>query len=612
MNLFKFFKWIVLSIAILIASIQSSFSYQWVKNYSHVSVNEPLELLLTDFARSQNLVLTSSPLIQGKVNGNFKDLNPNLFLKGIYAAYGVKYYIIDNRIYFYHESESVSTLFKPSSVEPYSLINMLQASKLISNDLPLTVDENGLIVIQGPQEYVDNVLLVGKEFDYGQENQIVMEVFKLQHAKAEDLQISSYDKTVIIPGVASILQKMVLGVGAPTGNSMSVTTHKASVDSLRGKGLSSVGQDTQNNLDTKSQKSVASNGSNAEEGTVSFNPNIIADSRLNAVVIQDLKYRMPYYKRVISELDVPTRLVELHAAIVDIDVDATKDLGIDWRAGRSSGNWAGEIGQGSMNWDGSFPVEGGSGGIFSTIFKTNHSSFMMQVNALEEDNKANTLGKPSVLTLDNVEATLEDTTTRYIPVRGYESSDLFKVESGTVLRVTPHIIDREDGQDPLIQMVISLQANQENTADSLSVSEDGEVIVPPIKQTRINTQAVVQQGQSLLLGGYYVQYEGDKDSGIPILKDIPFAGALFGSSGDSTYTRERLLLITPKILNLDAMNDLPDSLNNENFKRDATAATYQSRPAKAPESSGCSSNRVANSESAVNTNNLSTATLKVN
>ena len=237
---------------------------------------------------------------------------------------------------------------------------------------------------------------------------------------------------------------------------------------------------------------------------------------------------------------------------------------------------------------------------------------MMQVNALEEDNKANTLGKPSVLTLDNVEATLEDTTTRYIPVRGYESSDLFKVESGTVLRVTPHIIDREDGQDPLIQMVISLQANQENTADGLSVSEDGEVVVPPIKQTRINTQAVVQQGQSLLLGGYYVQYEGDKDSGIPILKDIPFAGALFGSSGDSTYTRERLLLITPKILNLDAMNDLPDSLNNENFKRDATAATYESRPAKAQESSGCSANRVANAENAVNNNNLSTATLKVN
>lgn len=574
-----------------------AFSWSFQNDYTHYSVNEPVESLLIDFSRSQNLVPLVSSAITGKINGNFISVNPKTFLDGLYAAYGIKYYVIGDRIYYYNENEVIRSIFKPSSLEPSELLNMLQNSKLLSADLPINIDPNGLLVIQGPQDYVNNLITISKEFDYGQENQVVMEVFKLKHAKAEDLQISSFDKTVNIPGVASILQRMVLGVGAPIGNSINVTTHKASLESLRGKGLSTVGVDTQNNL--APQNEVVESNSEKSDG-VSFNPNIIADSRLNAVVIQDLKYRMPYYKRVIEELDVPVRLVELHAAIVDVDVDASENLGVDWGAKRKSGNWSGSISSGNINWSGGLPDKGSDGGTFTTIFKTNHSSFMMQINALEEDNKAKTLGKPSVLTLDNVEATLEDTTTRYVPVKGYESSDLFKVESGTILRVTPHIIDDPNSNDELIQMVISLQSNQENTADSLEVSESGDVIVPPIKQTKINTQAVVRHGQSLLLGGYYVQYAGDDNSGIPLLKDIPIAGALFGSDGESSYTRERMLLITPRILDLDEMN-VPSDINNSEFQRDATSSTYEKRPPKVEESSGCSSNRVANSNS-TNTN----------
>ena len=71
---------------------------------------------------------------------------------------------------------------------------------------------------------------------------------------------------------------------------------------------------------------------------------------------------------------------------------------------------------------------------------------------LESEQQARTLGMPSVLTFDNVEATLEDTTTSYIKVEGKDAADLFKVEAGTVLQVTPHIVEDPKGGVPLISI----------------------------------------------------------------------------------------------------------------------------------------------------------------
>ena len=295
---------------------------------------------------------------------------------------------------------------------------------------------------------------------------------------------------------------------------------------------------------------------------------------------------MPFYKKVISELDVPVKLVELHAAIIDIDVDATDSLGIDWNASKKSGKWSYGVASGTNTLSGVMPSNGNGGGIFSTVFNSSSSSFMMQINMLEEDNRAKTLGRPSILTFDNVEATLEDTTTSYIKVEGYQDSDLFQIVSGTVLRVTPHIIDDGNG-DKFIQMVISIQTNQD-TDGNLRVTEGN---VPTVKQTRINTQAIVKQGQSLLLGGYYVENKSNVNTGIPGLKNAPLVGSLFGSDTDTSYRRERLLMITPRILELDD-NNVPKELELDEFEKTAMQANYAPRiKKKADNTSGCSSNR---------------------
>lgn len=581
----------VLLCALLLAG--SAAAADFSQPYSHYSEREQLSSVLTDFARSYGLTAQISGNLSGLVSGRFENVEPKLFLQAMHTAYGVKSYIIGSQIYFYHEDEEKRVVFRPSSVAPSELLALISSSNLTAPELRPKLERGNVLVFTGPQIYVDNLLRLSQDFDNAQERQVVMKVFKLKHAKAQDLQISSMDRVINIPGIASILKAMVSG-GSTGGGALNVTMQSAAQQSLRGQGL--IAGPSQPYAPQPEETAAANGREQSQNPAGDFSPNIIADSRLNAVVIQDYRYRMPYYADVIDELDVPLRLVELHAAIVDVDINAARDLGVDWQAGRNSGNWNIAGGVGMPSWNGSFPVPTSSnGGIFSTVFETSHSRFMAQVEMLEEDNKARTLGRPSILTLDNIEATLENTTTRYIPVRGYESSDLFKVESGTVLRVTPHIIEDPEGGEPYIQLVISLQSNQESDADdSTYIGDNGEVYVAPISQTKINTQAMVRQGQSLLLGGYYTQSAQEDNSGVPGLKDAPGVGGLFGTEGTQSYTRERLLLITPRVLDIDDIT-LPSGLDDQRFNISPTQSDYQKRrplPLKEDEAGGCTSNAV--------------------
>lgn len=549
------------------------YASDFTKTYSHFSSNESITNLLSDFAKSQNYSYGISDKLTGNISGKFDNIEPSLFLQGLKSAYGLNYYILDKYIYFYNENETTKAIFKPTTQSVNTLVQKLQNAKVVSKNLPLKVKSNLFIEITGPSIYVDEILNVAKSLDSNLDDKIVIKIFKLKHAKADDIQVNSMDRTINIPGVASILQKMVTG----TSNSLSksIKNNSNKLEGLRG---------SSNNAKQNEEKNIES----IDINTIEHNINIIADPRINAVIIQDYAYRMPYYDLVIKELDVAVRLVEIHAAIVDVDSNETKNLGVDWGGSHRTGNFT--IGGSSGNTSNIMPlVSESGGGIFSTIFNTSHTSFLMKVNLLERDKKAQTLGKPSVLTLDNVEATLEDTTTNYIPIKGYQDSDLFKIESGTVLRVTPHIIDSDDGQVRFIQMVISLQSNQDAKNQTL-LYKDGEIIAPTIKQTRINTQALVREGQSLLIGGYYVESDDNASSGIPSLKDISGIGGLFGSSQKGKNKRERLLLISPKILSLDEFN-VPNNIDYQKFERSPTQNDYKIREVKKEESSGCSSTR---------------------
>jgi type III secretion protein C len=95
----------------------------------------------------------------------------------------------------------------------------------------------------------------------------------------------------------------------------------------------------------------------------------------------------------------------------------------------------------------------------------------------------------------------------------------------------------------------------------------GSMAIPPIKQTKINTQAIIDAGQSLLIGGYYFEQKSHSQNGVPVLMDVPVLGALFRSTNTTTKQMERLLLITPRVVRMGAAPALPPQITGADFGR---------------------------------------------
>ena len=543
--------------------------------FSYYADSQELETVLMNFARAEGYTASFSPQVKGKVSGRFQNVNPLTFLEGMQNAFDVNWYTLGKTLHFYNAGENQRIFISPRTGTARQLYDALSKSAVFSAQLPPSLGSAGdVISVSGPPEYLDQIRSAVAAFETSQTEQIVMRVFPLKHAWAEDITVSSMDKTVTVPGIASILRAMVMG--SPVSGTR-VTQERATVEKLGGKGLAALGS-VEDNAPSQTQPSPTP----VSTGSIS----IMADPRVNAVLVSDAAYRMPYYAQVIQDLDKPVELVEIHAAIVDIDTDFKRELGIAFQgSGGSSGNgWSGGgTSTGSATSGTGMPSPGvmdSAGMTLSTIYTHGSDFFLARIQALEENNEARVLGRPSVLTVDNIQATLENTTTYYVEVEGYQAVDLYKVEAGTVLRVTPHII-RENGETS-IKLVVNVQDDQDNSGSATTSSG-----VPPIKQTKINTQAIVNAGQSLLIGGYYYEQKGEDESGVPLLMDIPVLGNLFKTKARQSKRMERLILITPRIVQLND-NNVPAQVEDPSFHRSATQADYEPRVPVRSRSAGCS------------------------
>ncbi len=546
------------------------------KPFAYYAENQEITTVLSAFAGHHNLTPNFSSQVTGSISGKFENIPSADFLESMKQAFGIDWFELADVLYFYNQAEIQKTFISSKVIPAQELVSMLKASSIVSSNLPIKVMSQDMLVLSGPPTYLAQVQSAIHAFESAQISNFTMEVFPLKYAWADDITVTSMDTQITIPGVATILQAMVTGSNI---TATQVTQLPSAVDPLLGQGLSSVGApqpvaSTSSPTQSQAQQAIA-------------NPvSIIADPRVNSVIITDAAYRMNYYKKVIEDLDKPVELVEIHAAIVDIDSDYNRNLGISFQGGAELGNdtsMSGSSGTAGITPPTQTPGSILSSGLsLSTLYSSGVDFFLAQVEALEEDNNARILGKPSVLTMDNIQATLENTSTYYIQVAGTDVADLFKVESGTILKVTPHIINNSDGKQS-IKLVVNVQDDQGDDSSSTAVGA-----LPPIKQTKINTQAIVNEGQSLLIGGYYYEQASDGDSGIPGLKNIPLLGNLFKSSSKVTKKMERLILITPRIVSLDEKYEVPERVNVEEFSRDATQADYKERVPQVKTGSGCS------------------------
>ena len=510
--------------------------------YTLIAEEEPLPVVLRNFCAAQGITAVISQKVTGAVSGSFEAMNPKDFLREFTRAYGLVWYYDGSVLYIYDSSEMTTELVNLERLSTDKLRETLVSLGIWDNSIPWRASaEQGIVFVTGPPRFVEIVQQTATALDAKSVRQAhvteAIRVFPLQYAWAEDLTVEFMKNDLTVPGVATVLRNILAGQPLPAAVD-GVTDKRLgnTVRKLKGEGL--IDKEKPENPETP-----PSQASNLMGPTPTGA--IMADQRMNAVIVRDAEYKMPFYEDVIKALDRPMGLVEIQAVIVDVNSRNVRELGVDWRFSNQSTNGK-EFTQtmGGLNTTSDFTPDNsdlilGSGGNFSTLYQYGSSYFLAKCKLLEEDGKAHVLSRPSVLTLDNVQAQLEHTSTFYVRVEGNEEVDLFDVTSGTVLKVTPHIVDTPTGK--MIKLVVSIQ-------DGTS-SEDSEVDEIPVTSTStINTQAVIPADKSLLIGGYYYEANTKDDSGLPLLGRIPVLGYLFKTENTDSQYMERLFLITPRIV----------------------------------------------------------------
>jgi type IV pilus assembly protein PilQ len=301
-------------------------------------------------------------------------------------------------------------------------------------------------------------------------------------------------------------------------------------------------------------------------------------TRTNSLLVRDTPQDIDNIKKLIAKIDRPVPQVLIEARIVQITTNAAQSLGIQWGGSYTSGGGGGIInlsGTGASgstsSQGGNFPI-GGSGSSTSTgstgvgvpalvnlpayapsgspLTGLNPASLgfalgnasgsrilNLQLQALQAANKAKIISSPKVLTEDNETATIAQGTE--IPYQQASSSGATAVsfkKAELSLKVTPHI-----APNGKVTMDVEATNNQPNYAQ---VTAGG----VPINTQEVKTKLLVNNGQTVVIGGIYTETNSSSQSGVPLLKDIPLLGWLFKAKEFNTAQTELLVFITPKVV----------------------------------------------------------------
>lgn len=286
----------------------------------------------------------------------------------------------------------------------------------------------------------------------------------------------------------------------------------------------------------------------------------VVDARTNTLFVQDTPSRLEEARKLIKQIDVPVRQVMIEARVVVASDNFGKNLGV--RLGYVSNdtfkvngtNINGNIGANTVN---AGPLAGttmpanlpnvnlpsaGTAGAFSMLLFNNSLSKLLSVEltALETDSQGKVISSPRVVTSDQTEATIATGTD--IPYQQASSSGATNVafKSATLsLSVKPQITPDDN-------IIMDIKVNK----DSVGTLYAG---VPSIDTNKVNTQVLVENGGTVVIGGVYSQTISDGVNKVPWLGDIPGLGFLFRSTAKVDNKSELLIFITPKIIK-DAMS----------------------------------------------------------
>jgi len=257
------------------------------------------------------------------------------------------------------------------------------------------------------------------------------------------------------------------------------------------------------------------------------------ETRTNSLIVQDIPENLPKVEKFIKELDRETAQIKISAQLVEVSSQALEEIGVNWTVNGE------KIESDGTSYDHETKLMGAEqvpDPIFDFTFGTVQDGWDLQakISALVSDGNGKIIAHPEITTIDNREARIQ--MGQKIPVKKFDGSGNVVIEYeeiGTILKVTPHITAAN-------RILMKLEPER----STYEFDPNGLIINTNNAQTNV----VVSDGQTAVIGGLTTQDLIENESGIPVIKDIPVIGYLFKYKKKRVENRDLIIFVTPTIV----------------------------------------------------------------
>jgi len=299
-------------------------------------------------------------------------------------------------------------------------------------------------------------------------------------------------------------------------------------------------------------------GKGEEASLLSKRGSVSVDGRTNTLLVQDTASRVADIRNMVKNLDVSVRQVSIESRIVFATDEFGKELGARFGATKFSKNFATSGGIGGTNsmvndlaggngvdipsiadrLNVNLPIAGAAGKLAFSILSKDYL-LDLELSALQAENKGEVISTPRVVTVDKKKASIEKGVDVPYETESASGGTTIAFKKAVLkLEVTPQVTPDE-------HVIMDLDVRQDEV-NSFYQTASGNV---PIIDTRhVATQVLVDNGQTVVLGGIHEETKSNDVKKVPGLGDIPVLGNLFKTKGTKRNKRELLIFVTPKIL----------------------------------------------------------------
>ena len=276
----------------------------------------------------------------------------------------------------------------------------------------------------------------------------------------------------------------------------------------------------------------------------------------NALIVRDTESKIGVMKQLVDGLDLEVPQVQIEARIVQADTTYSRSLGVQWGiqnvnqvgsnavANFRTGN-TGAFGAQTSNFLVNLPATVGglvsTPGVGFTIGKADGALLDMRLSAGELLGLSKVIAAPKVTTLDKREAKISQGESIPFQTTSLQGTQTTFVDANLELNVTPQITSR-DPKEVGKQIMMKVRATRN------AVGARSNPAGPSIDRREANTQVLIRDGETMVIGGVFIDTQSNSVSGIPYLSRVPVLGWLFKQKTEAVAKQELLIFLTPSIV----------------------------------------------------------------